>query len=139
MALARGRSSLKCGAITLHTETAIHIAKQMTRVSKHGSESFIFLPYRIFHTRRVSQLAVRRLDPGESPGSSLTRAISKPISQGGYRLTDPLVYWTLALCVGGGVCACACACMRVCACTRMLIQSDRLIPSSRLPIHVISV
>lgn len=32
MALARGTSRVRCGAITLHTETAIHIAQLLTKV-----------------------------------------------------------------------------------------------------------
>ena len=35
MALARGKSSIRCGPVTLHTETAIHVAHQLTNVSKH--------------------------------------------------------------------------------------------------------
>lgn len=30
MALAKGRSQIRCGALSLHTETAIHVAKQLT-------------------------------------------------------------------------------------------------------------
>ena len=33
MALAKGKSSIRCGPVTLHTETAIHVAKQLTDVS----------------------------------------------------------------------------------------------------------
>ncbi|KAJ8305578.1 hypothetical protein KUTeg_016123 [Tegillarca granosa] len=32
MALAKGKSTIKCGSMTLHTETAIHIAKQLTNI-----------------------------------------------------------------------------------------------------------
>jgi len=32
MALAIGKSSIRCGPVTLHTETAIHIAQQLTQV-----------------------------------------------------------------------------------------------------------
>jgi hypothetical protein len=32
MALAKGKSVIRCGPITLHTQTAIHIAKQITKV-----------------------------------------------------------------------------------------------------------
>lgn len=32
MALAKGKSRVKCGPITLHTETAIYIASQLTEV-----------------------------------------------------------------------------------------------------------
>jgi RNA 3'-terminal phosphate cyclase (ATP) len=31
MALAKGKSVIRCGPITLHTQTAIHIAKQITK------------------------------------------------------------------------------------------------------------
>ncbi|CAI9736737.1 3' [Octopus vulgaris] len=31
MALAKGKSSIRCGPLTLHTETAIHVAKQLTQ------------------------------------------------------------------------------------------------------------
>ena len=33
MALGKGKSSIRCGPVTLHTETAIHVAKQLTDVS----------------------------------------------------------------------------------------------------------
>jgi len=33
MALAQGKSRVKCGEITLHTKTAIAIAEQLTKVS----------------------------------------------------------------------------------------------------------
>jgi hypothetical protein len=33
MALANGKSSIRCGPVTLHTDTAIHVAKQLTNVS----------------------------------------------------------------------------------------------------------
>jgi RNA 3'-terminal phosphate cyclase len=33
MALAEGKSSFKTGPITLHTQTAIHIAEKLTNVS----------------------------------------------------------------------------------------------------------
>lgn len=33
MALANGKSVVKCGPITLHTKTAIYIAEKMTQVS----------------------------------------------------------------------------------------------------------
>lgn len=32
MAIAHGKSRVKCGPVTLHTETAIHIAHQLTEV-----------------------------------------------------------------------------------------------------------
>lgn len=32
MAIAHGKSRVKCGPITLHTQTAIHIAHQLTEV-----------------------------------------------------------------------------------------------------------
>ena len=32
MALAKGKSRVKCGPISLHTQTAIHIATQLTEV-----------------------------------------------------------------------------------------------------------
>lgn len=32
MALAKGRSRIRTGAVTLHTQTAIHIAEQLTQV-----------------------------------------------------------------------------------------------------------
>jgi len=32
MAVARGKSRVKCGPVTLHTQTAIHIAHQLTEV-----------------------------------------------------------------------------------------------------------
>ena len=32
MALARGKSRVLCGPISLHTETAIHVAKLLTQV-----------------------------------------------------------------------------------------------------------
>lgn len=31
MALAKGKSSIRCGPVTLHTETAIHVARQLTK------------------------------------------------------------------------------------------------------------
>ena len=34
MALAGGRSRILCGPISLHTETAIHVAKLLTEVKK---------------------------------------------------------------------------------------------------------
>ena len=34
MALARGKSQILCGPISLHTETAIHVAKLLTEVKK---------------------------------------------------------------------------------------------------------
>ena len=34
MALAKGKSSIRCGPVTLHTETAIHVAQQLTDVSQ---------------------------------------------------------------------------------------------------------
>ena len=37
MALAEGKSRVKCGEITLHTKTAIAIAQLLTKVSQSGS------------------------------------------------------------------------------------------------------
>lgn len=46
MALAKGVSRVKSGPITLHTQTAIHFAEQLTKVSPNIQEflPFIFLP-----------------------------------------------------------------------------------------------
>nr|CAD7444231.1 unnamed protein product [Timema bartmani] len=45
MALANGKSRVKCGSITLHTETAIHIAQLLTQakfnIVKEGTSSVI--------------------------------------------------------------------------------------------------
>ena len=38
MALARGKSQILCGPISLHTETAIHVAKLLTEVKKKKKE-----------------------------------------------------------------------------------------------------
>lgn len=38
MALAKGKSTIKCGSMTLHTETAIHIAKQLTNAKFNVNE-----------------------------------------------------------------------------------------------------
>ena len=35
MALAKGKSQVKCGPLSLHTETAIHVAKQITKVTNY--------------------------------------------------------------------------------------------------------
>ena len=47
MALAKGKSKVKCGPLTLHTETAIKVTEMLTGVS------YIFLlllfPFKIFH------------------------------------------------------------------------------------------
>ena len=32
MALAKGKSEIRCGALSLHTETAIYVAKHLTEV-----------------------------------------------------------------------------------------------------------
>jgi hypothetical protein len=32
MALAKGKSAIRCGALSLHTETAIYVAKELTEV-----------------------------------------------------------------------------------------------------------
>jgi len=32
MALAKGKSAIRCGALSLHTETAIFVAKELTEV-----------------------------------------------------------------------------------------------------------
>lgn len=34
MALAKGTSRMRTGPITLHTQTAIHVAEQLTKVTK---------------------------------------------------------------------------------------------------------
>lgn len=38
MALAKGVSRVKSGPITLHTQTAIHFAEQLTKVSRKAQE-----------------------------------------------------------------------------------------------------
>lgn len=38
MALAKGRSQIRTGAVTLHTQTAIHIAEQLTQVGVNWSD-----------------------------------------------------------------------------------------------------
>ena len=36
MALAKGRSKVTCGPVTLHTQTAIHVAETLTSVSSNS-------------------------------------------------------------------------------------------------------
>lgn len=38
MALAKGTSRIRTGAVTLHTQTAIHIAEQLTQVRQREAE-----------------------------------------------------------------------------------------------------
>ena len=43
MALAAGTSRIKTGPITLHTQTAMHIAQMMTQVCNHHLKNTKFL------------------------------------------------------------------------------------------------
>ena len=45
MALAAGRSSMKCGPLTMHTQTAIHVAEKIMKVCYYGS----FLNLSVFY------------------------------------------------------------------------------------------
>lgn len=50
MALAKGKSSIRCGPVTLHTETAIHVAQQLTHVSRKSLNFKLNGAERIFET-----------------------------------------------------------------------------------------
>ena len=60
MALAAGKSRICCGPVTLHTETAIHIAKTLTKVSRNVP-CMIQNIARIHALRQLSWFAMRLL------------------------------------------------------------------------------
>ena len=69
MALAKGKSSIRCGPVTLHTDTAIHVAKQLTDVSNFLSKTEIIMCFYLTCTKVQVELL-------QSPGVCVAQNVS---------------------------------------------------------------
>lgn len=50
MALAKGTSRMRTGPITLHTQTAIHVAEQLTKVTAPQVYKYIYLIFSVLES-----------------------------------------------------------------------------------------